>query len=379
MAYIGKTPTVGNFQVCDAISVVNNQAAYTMQVGSVNVSPESANHMIVSLNGVIQKPTDAYTVSGSTITFASNLVTGDVINFIQILGNVLDLGVPSDSTVSIAKLTATGTKDSTTFLRGDNTFNTELLTPLSSDTQSTPETVLTLSTKYSSTGTDGAAGAGSRLELKIPDDETNPITGAAIAGLKESGDDSVANAALAFYISQNDTTLDEAMRINSDGDTLIGCTAMPSTSVHGVGFDVSNSSELKTSIAGTGNATRFRFFNGNGEVGTIRTNGSATAYNTSSDYRLKENVNYDFDATTRLKQLKPAKFSFIADDTNTLVDGFIAHEVSDIVPEAISGEKDAVNEDGSILPQGIDQSKLVPLLVKTIQELEARITTLENA
>ncbi len=74
------------------------------------------------LNGVIQKPTDAFTVSGSTITFASNLVTGDVINFIQILGNVLDLGVPSDSTVSLAKLSATGTKDSTTFLRGDNTF-----------------------------------------------------------------------------------------------------------------------------------------------------------------------------------------------------------------------------------------------------------------
>ena len=104
MSYIGKTPTVGNFQVCDAISVVNNQAAYTMQVGSVNVSPESANHMIVSLNGVIQKPTDAFTVSGSTITFASNLVTGDVINFIQILGNVLDLGVPSDATVSTAKI-----------------------------------------------------------------------------------------------------------------------------------------------------------------------------------------------------------------------------------------------------------------------------------
>ncbi|MDC6476111.1 hypothetical protein PQZ72_02410 [Candidatus Pelagibacter sp.] len=142
MAYIGKTPTIGNFQVCDAISVVNNQAAYTMQVGGVNVSPESANHMIVSLNGVIQKPTDAYTVSNSVITFASNLVTGDSIDFIQILGNVLDLGVPSDNTVteaklsnssvttaklndasvSLAKLSATGTKDATTFLRGDNSF-----------------------------------------------------------------------------------------------------------------------------------------------------------------------------------------------------------------------------------------------------------------
>jgi len=133
-------------------------------------------------------------------------------------------------------------------------------------------------------------------------------------------------------------------------------------------------------------------------VGTISVTGSATAYNTSSDYRLKENVDYTWDATTRLKQLKPARFNFIADDTNTLVDGFIAHEVSSVVPEAVSGEKDAMTEEvlykegdelpegksvgdvktaAAINPQGIDQSKLVPLLVKTIQELEARIAALE--
>src|SRR5210317_2178961 len=104
MPYVGKTPSIGNFQVCDAISVVNGQAAYTMQVGGVNVSPESANHMLVSLNGILQAPTSSFTVSGSTITFASNLVTGDVIDFIQILGDVLDLGVPSDNTVTSAKL-----------------------------------------------------------------------------------------------------------------------------------------------------------------------------------------------------------------------------------------------------------------------------------
>ena len=106
MSYIGRKPTVGNFQICDAISVVNGQAAYTMQVGSVNVIPQSANHMIVSLNGTIQKPNSSFTVSGSTITFASNLATGDVIDFIQILGDVLDLGVPSDATVTTAKLAA---------------------------------------------------------------------------------------------------------------------------------------------------------------------------------------------------------------------------------------------------------------------------------
>jgi hypothetical protein len=122
MAYIGKQPVIGNFQKCDAIAVVNGQAAYTLQVGGSNVSPQSENHMLVSLNGILQSPTDSFTVSGSTITFASALSTGDVIDFVMILGNVLDLGVPSDNTVSLAKLTATGTKDATTFLRGDNTF-----------------------------------------------------------------------------------------------------------------------------------------------------------------------------------------------------------------------------------------------------------------
>jgi len=170
------------------------------------------------------------------------------------------------------------------------------------------------------------------------------------------------------------------------------------------------------------------FLSGGSFRGSItNNNNSAVAYNTSSDYRLKENVDYTWDGTTRLKQLKPARFNFIADDTNTLVDGFLAHEVSSIVPEAISGTKDATrtvanavlssagnllaeditqdewtagklattdaegNDVDALYPsdstwtashtepvmQGIDQSKLVPLLVKTIQELEARIATLE--
>jgi len=107
MAYIGRQPTVGNFRICDAISVVDGQAAYTMQVDGVNVIPESANNMIVSLNGVIQKPGSSYTVSSSTITFSSNLSTGDVIDFIQILGGVANIGTPSDGTVTSAKLNLT--------------------------------------------------------------------------------------------------------------------------------------------------------------------------------------------------------------------------------------------------------------------------------
>ena len=106
MAYIGKQPVVGNFQKCDAISVVNGQAAYTLNVGGSAVTPENANHMLVSLNGVLQAPGDSFTVSGSTLTFASNLATGDVIDFVIILGDVLDLGTPSDNSISTAKLVA---------------------------------------------------------------------------------------------------------------------------------------------------------------------------------------------------------------------------------------------------------------------------------
>ena len=104
--YIGKQPVVGNFQVCDAISVVNGQAAYTMQVASANVEPENANHMLVSLNGVLQKPGSSFTISGATITFASNLATGDVIDFIILLGDVLNIGTPSDNGVVTASIAA---------------------------------------------------------------------------------------------------------------------------------------------------------------------------------------------------------------------------------------------------------------------------------
>ena len=130
------------------------------------------------------------------------------------------------------------------------------------------------------------------------------------------------------------------------------------------------------SPAGTA-SMQFRY--NNSAKGSIGLTSSAVSFNTSSDYRLKENVSYSWDATTRLKQLKPARFNWISDETNTLQEGFLAHEVSSIVPEAIHGEKDAVYSvghelEGEIKGQEMDHSKLVPLLVKTVQELEARLT-----
>jgi len=167
----------------------------------------------------------------------------------------------------------------------------------------------------------------------------------------------------------------ESLRINASGEIFIGKTGEVSTQD---GFHFKQTGEC---IVGRGsNDTIFVFqdINSSGAtVGSISITSSNTAYNTSSDYRLKENVTTSWDATTRLKQLKPSRFNFKIDKDKT-VDGFLAHEVSNIVPEAITGEKDAVDKDGNIKPQAIDHSKLVPLLVKTIQELEARIATLES-
>ena len=399
MAYIGKTPTVGNFQVCDAISVVNNQAAYTMQVGSVNVSPESANHMIVSLNGVIQKPTDAFTVSGSTITFASNLVTGDVINFIQILGNVLDLGVPSDATVSTAKI-VDGAVTSAKLASGvggvagiTSSADATAMTITSDEDIGIGETS-PLGKLHVKTGDSGASASTIADELVIESSGSgglNILTGSGGNAQIDFGDSADNNIGRIQYNHSDNslrTTVNaaERMRITSDGSVGIGTTS-PSSSyrLSSVGTVVGaliettgTNSGFEACIIKRPNSGTLVQFLGSGQVGSITTNGSSTTYSTSSDYRLKENVVEIENATARLKQLQPKRFNFIS-DADTTVDGFIAHEVSDIVPEAISGEKDAVNEDGSILPQGIDQSKLVPLLVKTIQELEDRITTLENA
>jgi len=157
-----------------------------------------------------------------------------------------------------------------------------------------------------------------------------------------------------------------------------GGSAVSASNLVGVSFMIfSGQGQLRVGNSSTSAKNSVEFFNGNGQVGIIATNGSSTAYNTSSDYRLKENVDYSWDATTRLKQLKPARFNFIVDDTNTLVDGFLAHEAQAVVPEAVHGTHNEVDDDGVAVMQGIDQAKLVPLLVKTIQEALARIETLE--
>ena len=211
----------------------------------------------------------------------------------------------------------------------------------------------------------------------------------------------------------------ERMRIDTSGNLLVGTTGLPSSTNKGTALrPVSlDRTIIQMSSASTSTGVELiQFRNPNGQVGYIATNASSTTYATSSDYRLKENVADITDGITRLKLLNPSRFNFIA-NADTTVDGFLAHEVSDVVPEAITGEKDAMmdeeyevtpavlDDDGNVVTeavmgtrsvpdyQGIDQSKLVPLLTAALQEaitkietletqradLETRLTTLENA
>ena len=148
----------------------------------------------------------------------------------------------------------------------------------------------------------------------------------------------------------------------------------------GVSFEVGGSSapEILSSAIGTNTRVHYEFYNNNGSVGKISTNGTATTFATSSDYRLKENNVSITNGIERVKLLKPYRFNFIA-DADKIVDGFYAHETQAVVPEAVVGEHNEVDKEGNPVHQAIDQSKLVPLLTAALQEAIQRIEALENA
>ena len=199
------------------------------------------------------------------------------------------------------------------------------------------------------------------------------------------------SSGLAFYTSSYNDPQEERMRITSGGtvgntgSTLLGGGA--AEGVTGWNFAPGNGTIITSSdsdsnmyigkVSGYSNARFISFYVNGSLVGRITTNGSTTSYVTTSDYRAKENVVEMTGALDRVSQLKPSRFNFIGDADKT-VDGFLAHEVQEIVPEAISGEKDAIDKDGNPDYQGIDQSKLVPLLVAAIQELKAEIELLKS-
>ena len=187
-----------------------------------------------------------------------------------------------------------------------------------------------------------------------------------------ANDTTAKNSYVGFWTT-NSGTIAERARIDSSGNLLVGATSSPSSSVSGVRIsNPINGAVLCSSGSTTTSVNQIAFVNGNGTVGTINTNGSATAYNTSSDYRLKENVQNMTGALAKVNQLRPVTYDWIADKSQG--QGFIAHELQVVVPDCVTGEKDAVDAEGKPIYQAIDVSFLVATLTSAIQELNTLVT-----
>ena len=222
--------------------------------------------------------------------------------------------------------------------------------------------------------------SGSHFNLRLKGQDTN--TGGAIIAENSAG-----NAGPLLFFSGGSN---QAMTINTSGNVGIGTTIQDhllhvkgSSAVLKIDHTSSGDTigvvmrHARGGLSGFSGKMISFIGNDNTEEGSIVIGTTTTAFNTSSDYRLKENEVAISDGITKLKTLKPYTFNF-KKDPDVKVDGFFAHEVSAVVPIAVTGTKDEVDADNNPVYQGIDQSKLVPLLTAALQEAVAKIETLET-
>ena len=455
MAYIGVSPSNG-VRRKHTYTATAAQTSFTgAGAEGITLSYLDSNYVDVYQNGVKLSEADYTSTTGTTVVLATGAIVSDMVEIvvydvfsvadtvsksaggtfdgnitaagtITVTGNADlngDLDVDGTSNLDVVDIDGTVNMASTALVTGVLTANGgAVFNEGSADVDFRVESNGNANMIFVDGGNDrvgiGTATLANKLEVDGGSAETRLRVSSTGTDLREAGiilaNSSKSNDNDGIVISHGGavTTFDdlggnELMRIAQTGNhglLLIGVTDSTPFGAGAPGQIVAlNDATRYGGIFGCDNVANRHalvFVNPNGEVGSIRTNGTGTSFETSSDYRLKENVTTSWDATTRLKQLKPSRFNFIA-DADTTVDGFLAHEVSSIVPEAVGGAKDAVrvwnageelpdgvsagdnklDADGNTIPdmQGIDQSKLVPLLVKTIQELEARITALENA
>jgi hypothetical protein len=422
MAYIGKSPTGTG---------VRSRYYYTATGGETSLSGaddnsntlvfSDGNYVDVSLNGIaLVAGTDYNTSTANTIAGLSALSASDIVEIVVYdIFTVADTVSAKDGGTFSGNVAMGGTLSVTgaSTLTGDLTVDTNTLYVDSTNNRvgivnASPSTPLDVVGTGQFTNTSAGASA-TAIKLQNLDNTTGsatsldfaPYGNGTVTDKIEGGHDGSNKFSLRFHTYSSG--LAERMRIDGDGTLIINDTARTLNCFQHLKFNgqIQQGIVIENSVNNQGGAAiRFMDYLGNYTGGGIYFQSSnSISYSTSSDYRLKENVTALTGATERIKQIPVYRFNFVDTPAKT-VDGFLAHEVQSVVPEAISGTHDEVetwtqdeidagdapantsagdnklDDDGNTIPvyQCIDQSKLVPLLVKTIQELEARITALEN-
>jgi hypothetical protein len=326
------------------------------------------------------------TLTASTDVFLNGNGTQNALKFVDASGYSIGLKAPADlndTNITLVLPDTTNTSNGTALIATNVTNNVATLgfgTPtvavdsyFASSGLSNKDLGVGLHIKTGDSGASSVQASYDELVIEgSADAGISVLSGASNSGGIRFGDSGNSNAGGITYLHTDNTmnfVVNGTSSFSANGQDIM----IPNSSDAGRIQIMGSYTNPQIIIYGptNSNTTKMSFRNGNGAVGTIATNGSATSYNTSSDYRLKENEVAVSDGIERLKQLKPYKFNFKT-DVDTTVDGFFAHEVSSVVPEAITGEKDGEEM------QSIDQSKLVPLLVAAVQELTTRLEVLEN-
>jgi len=382
MPYIGNTPADKFLTLAKQSFSTSATTSYTL-----DSSVSSTQDIALFINNVRQSPVDAYTVSGTALTLTSATAGTDEMYCVYLGKTVGTVNPPNDS-VGLDQLSATGTPSSSNYLRGDNSWasagttinnNADNRVITGSGTANTLEGEAKLTFDGSTLINTQDAGADSEIKASAGSYYTKLIANGS-SGFSEI------NFSHDIRVKDGGDSNDERFRVNGDGTIDVN-----------VGGGTVNTSYWTMKLRQTGNASATHYMmafakQNDSTVGSIQTDGSNTSYNTSSDYRLKENIVDLTGAIDRVKTLKPKRFNF-KDNPSKTQDGFLAHEII-TVPEAVNGTKDATetytdddgNEQTRILPQQLDQSKLVPLLTSALQEaitkietLETKVTALENA
>ena len=276
------------------------------------------------------------------------------------MASTISAGTTSGTAIAIAGDTSGQlqllTNNGTAAITIDTAQNVCINTPNNSNTNAGVE--IQAKTGQSGLAINGFSGENTRLALRG--------VGGGLTGI---------TANTAIYFSPSNT---EAMRIDSSGNVIMGNTAYD-YSANGFGFGASNTYSYFTRTSGyallvnlktTTGAMQAFTYNQSG-VGNVSTNGSNCTFNSTSDYRLKQNVQPMTGALAKVALLKPVTYNWIRE--NQAGEGFIAHELQEVVPEAVTGTKDAVDEEGNPVYQAIDQSVLVATLTAAIQELKAQV------